>query len=110
MKSCEQPSIPERRHLNIVQNVDTSQRKVPKYKNINELKTRIENLKIFQKGWIITHGPNKICLKFSRKPYITPQFEIVVDKSLGFSCAIYGLLLPEDLYATLPFQISLIIL
>ena len=45
MKLCEQARAPERRHLNIVQNVETSQMgKLPTYKNINELKTRIENL------------------------------------------------------------------
>ena len=97
MKSCEQARAPERRHLNIVQHVETSQqRKLPTYKNINELKSRIENLKIFQKGWIISNGPNMLRLTFSQKPYITPQFEIIVDESLGFSCAVYGLLLPED--------------
>ena len=96
MTSCEQARAPEIRHLNIVQHVETLQQgKLSTYKNFNELKTHIENLKIFQKGWIISNGPNKLRLKFSPKPYITPQFEIV-DESLGISHAVYGLLLPED--------------
>ena len=60
---------PERRHLNIVQNVETSQQgKLPTYKKINELKTRIENLKIFQKGWIISNGQISYVWNFPENP------------------------------------------
>eukprot|EP00794_Sanderia_malayensis_P002689 gene2689-3111_t len=97
-KSCsKQSKAPERRHLNIVQNVETPQvHKISKYKSFKELETRVAKLKIHQKGWLINYCGNKISFKFFQKPYIIPQFEVIVDESLGFTSAVYGFLLPDD--------------
>ncbi len=97
VKSCEQPKTQERRHLNIVQDVETPQQpKLPAYRDYKEFEMRIQKLKLSQNGWLIKISPNKTCFKFFQKPFIVPLFEVIVNESLEFTCAVYGKVLPAD--------------
>ena len=85
------------RHLNIVQNVETSQQeKLPTYKNFNELKTRIENLKMFQKGWIISNGPNKLRLKISQNRISHLNLKLLLMKVWDFHVMFMNCCCQED--------------
>jgi len=96
--SHDQSRAPERRHLNIVQtNVEATRLEgMPVYKTFSEFKTRAEKLKICNKGWITKSIDCKMYFTFLHKPFALPQFEVIVDESLGFVCGIYGLPLPDD--------------
>ena len=39
---------------------------------------------------------SKLIFKYFSKPYLIPKFQINIDKSLEFTLATYGFLLPDD--------------
>eukprot|EP00795_Rhopilema_esculentum_P010443 gene10443-19147_t len=97
LKSFQQPTAAERRHLSIVKDsVASLQHRVPAYKHFNEFAARVGKLKLQSNGWIIANSPNKLTFKFFERPYIIPQLEVIVDESLAYTCAAYGHLLPDD--------------
>ena len=97
VKSFQQPTAAERRHLSIVKDsVVSLQHRVPAYKHFNEFVVRVWKLKLQSNGRIIANSPNKLTFKFFERPYIIPQLEVIVDESLAYTCAAYGHLLPDD--------------
>ena len=70
------------------------------YKDFNELLKR--SGKLLLKEWVTEIGTGRISFKKFKVPYIVPEFEVIIDDSLGFMLYVYGWMLPEDheMYAT----------
>ena len=93
----------ERQHRDIVQeDIKLSKEKIPLYKSFTEFANRVRKLKLDTSGWHFEELPNKVTFKLLIKPYIVPQFEIIVDETLSYTRAAYGWLLPDnhELYKT----------
>ena len=98
-KSHSTSKSPARRHIYIFKDRETPSSK--KWcKNFTELRKKTFSLKLT--NWVISQCETNISFKLFEEPFIVPKYEIVVDDSLGFTCFIYGWLLPEDhfLYKT----------
>ena len=48
------------------------------------------------KEWVTEIGTGQISFKKFKVPYIVPEFEVIIDDSLGFILYVYGWMLPED--------------
>eukprot|EP00794_Sanderia_malayensis_P002057 gene2057-2334_t len=97
VKSLEHAKITERRHLNILKdNIVHLQEEVKTYKNFSEFAACVGKLKFSANGWVITNSSSNISFKYFERPYIVPDLEVIVDESLGYTCASYGFLLLDD--------------
>ena len=88
-KSVETSTTIERRPLigNVVEEVDV-------YRNFTELCKRVQTLR-FSVDWMLEIGTEVKLNKITR-PYIVPEFEIIISDSFQFTIAVYGWLLPSD--------------
>ena len=64
------------------------------YHSFKEFCDRVSKLKTLD-DWNVTLLFERILIQFSTKPITLPQFEIIVDDSLGFTASLYGSFLPE---------------
>ena len=46
--------------------------------------------------WDIVYESSKVVFRKIIKPYVLPQYEVVINDGLGFSITIFGWLLPND--------------
>ena len=94
-KSHELPVKKERRHICKIQDSNVPERKEePVYRTFSELCSKISKLKL--KGWTFDQHTDKILFQMITETYLLSPIELIVDESLGFSCAVFGWLLPDD--------------
>ena len=96
-KSHETRKTPERRHINIVQEREATPTKElarTTYFNFVDFYSRIRELKL--NDWKLEFNDSQVTFKKFTTPYITPNFEVIVDESLEFTCLIFGWLLPDE--------------
>ena len=97
-RSHETPKPKERRQLpkaRVVQEDSDNKRKNPCYKDFKTLENRISKLKL--NDWTYAKkDETTISLKYFLQPFITPKYELLIDESLGFTCGVFGFLLPDD--------------
>ena len=90
-KSIETSTAIERRPL-IRKVVEEAPQKVHVYRDFSELCKRVQTLRF---SWKLEIG-TEVELKKITRPYIVPEFEIIISDSLQFTVAVYGWLLPSD--------------
>lgn len=66
-----------------------------KYKTLDEVIKNAELLKSLS-DWFIQTSSKELTLKKIQEPWTYPEFEIVIDDSLGYTVKIFQWLLPED--------------
>ena len=85
-------SIPPRRPLHRVQTQATCYR----FDSLSEVQNQVSKLKELKRNWNIVTQDDRITMQKMKLPYLLPQYEIVVDDSLGFTLSIFHWLLPDD--------------
>lgn len=65
------------------------------YKTFEEVCQRVKSLQSL-KEWQYKRVNGKLVLKKMVDPFLLPEFELIVDDSLGFTVKTYGCYLPED--------------
>ena len=90
-KSIERSSAIERRPL-IRKVAEEAPQKVHVYRDFSELCKRVQTLRF---SWKLEIG-TEVKLKKITRPYIVPEFEIIISDSLQFTVAVHGWLLPSD--------------
>ena len=65
------------------------------YKNFEELCVRVKSLKTLF-TWKLEQLNDRMLIKRLSDSFLLPEFELVIDDSLGFTIKVYGCLLPED--------------
>ena len=66
------------------------------YKDFFEFTRQMFKMKFGKKLQIGISEKSKLIFKYFSKPYLIPKFQINIDKSLEFTLATYGFLLPDD--------------
>ena len=66
------------------------------YKDFFEFTRQMFKMKFGKKLQIGISEESKLIFKYISKPYLIPKFQINIDKSLEFTLATYGFLLPDD--------------
>ena len=96
VKSHQAARSTERRHINLVKDVATKEDEIkkPEYKNFQEFSKRVEKLKLHQ--WNINFLDETVIFKHTQKPFVSSKLEVIVDKSLNFTCIVYGWSLPNN--------------
>ena len=56
---------------------------------------RIKALKTISE-WIVEERIDRVILRKMKDCYQLPEFELIIDDSLGYTIAVYGWFLPED--------------
>ena len=93
-RSCESTlKSPERRHINIVQERSTDDKTVVVYKHFADFVKKVNKMK---HKWEIKVTDTTVTLKHFLKPYIVPEYEVIVDDSLAFTCVVFGWIVPDD--------------
>ena len=94
-RSCESIKSPERRNMHIVkeQSSENCSEKIY-YRGLADFSNRVSKLKLSE--WDIIYESSKVVFRKIIKPYVLPQYEVVIDDGLGFSITIFGWLLPND--------------
>ncbi len=97
-KSHEPKEVVERKHRNIVKDDQQLKfdQKSPLYKSFEEFVNRVRKLKLSSSGWCTEEFPNKVTFKLFEEQFVLPKFEIQVNQSLTYTCAVYGWVLPVD--------------
>ena len=93
-KSHETPKPPSRPAREIVKDpiaVDT--RKY--FKRLEDVCKRIKCLKSIS-DWTVEERSDRIVLRKMKGCFQLPEFELIIDDSLGYTIAVYGWFLPED--------------
>ena len=77
----------------------TFQGKIIYYKDIDDLKSKIKNLKTVTK-WDIKTTENEITITLNSEDYEVslPYLSIIFDDGLGYTIKVFGWSLPEDIY------------
>ena len=65
------------------------------YQSFIDLCKRVKTLKTLN-DWIVQELEDRLVLKKKSSQVMLPEFEIMIDDSLGFTIYVYGWLLPED--------------
>ena len=52
--------------------------------------------KLILNSWKVNQQKDKIVFKYFSKPLLIAQYEVVIDESLNFTCAVFGWLLVDD--------------
>jgi len=65
------------------------------YKNFKELCQRTSGLKSLN-DWNMKLMNDRFVVKKMLDPFLIPEFEIIIDDSLGFTIKVFGCFLPED--------------
>ena len=60
------------------------------------MKKQVKNLKLNEWDVEFNDENGTVTFKNLKAPYLLPQYEVLIDESLGFSCIVFGWLLPED--------------
>lgn len=65
------------------------------YKGLPDLCKRVKSLKTISE-WTVEEGSDRIILRKKKDCFQLPEFEVIIDDSLGFTILVYGWFLPED--------------
>ena len=97
VKSHQVIKPPERRHLEIVQEVTKSNKKTgPAYKSFSEFSKKVQKLKLNR--WTVSIEQTTVNFKFTTLNLLIPKLEIAVNDSLECTIMIFGWILPDDHY------------
>ena len=93
-KTVETPKFPERRQ--IIKTIIESKKSHFPYKDFPDFTRQLFKRKFGKEWQMDISDENKLAFKYFSKSYLIPKFQIVIDKSLEFTLATYGWLLPDD--------------
>ncbi len=85
----------ETRYLNIVNDRTPEPTKLLRCQNFIVLSQRVKCLKL-NDGWAFNIEEHTLKVKKVESLFLIPEYDIIIDSSLGLSVAIYECLLPED--------------
>ena len=88
----DQENIPPRRPLHRVQAPVTCQ----KFHSLAEVQKQVLKLKELKRNWNVVTLDDRITMQKMKLPYLLPEYEIVIDDSLGFTLTVFHWLLPES--------------
>ena len=88
----DQENIPPRRPLHRVQAPVTCQ----KFYSLAEVQKQVLKLKELKRNWNVVTLDDRITMQKMKLPYLLPEYEIVIDDSLGFTLTVFHWLLPEN--------------
>lgn len=94
-KSHETPKPPPRPSREIVKEVPSLVESRKYYKGLPDLCKRVKSLKTISE-WTVEEGSDRIILRKKKDCFQLPEFEVIIDDSLGFTILVYGWFLPED--------------
>lgn len=94
-KSHETPKPPLRPSKEIVKEVPSLVESRKYYKGLPDLCKRVKSLKTISE-WTVEEGSDRIILKKKKDCFQLPEFEVIIDDSLGFTILVYGWFLLED--------------
>ena len=77
----DQENIPPRRPLHRVQAPVTCQ----KFHSLAEVQKQVLKLKELKRNWNVVTLDDRITMQKMKLPYLLPEYEIVIDDSLGFT-------------------------
>jgi len=100
-KSHETRKPPSRPAREIVKDVPTSIDNRKYYTGLKDVCKRIKALKTISE-WVVEERIDRVILRKMKDCFQLPEFELIIDDSLGYTIAIYGWFLPDDheLYTT----------
>jgi hypothetical protein len=61
-----------------------------------EVQKQVLKLKELKRNWNVVTLDDRITMQMMKLPYLLPEYEIVVDDSLGFTQSVFHWLLPEN--------------
>ena len=93
-KTVETPKFPERRQ--IIKTIIESKKSHFPYKDFPDFTRQLFKRKFGKEWQMDISDENKLAFKYFSKSYLIPKFQIVIDKSLEFTLATSGWLLPDD--------------
>lgn len=67
-----------------------------KFDSLSEVQNQVSTLKELKRNWNIVTLEDRITMQKMKLPHLLPEYEIVVDDSLGFTLSVFHWLLPED--------------
>ena len=91
-KSHEKQPNMERRHINIVKDIVKPQNTTI-YKSFKELYNRVKRIRL--QSWVKDECERWLKLSLLESPYRIPKLEILFQKDISYTCAVFGWLLPE---------------
>ena len=94
-KSHETPKPPSRPHREIVKDGPTTVDIRKYYKGFEDVCKRIKCLKSIRE-WIVEERNERVVLRKMNECFLLPEFELIIDDSLGYTITVYGWFLPED--------------
>ena len=95
--SHEKEKTVERRHINIVNDIEPSAfNKTEHYKNISSFERSVDCLKL--QGWIVSKANNNFHFKSFTPSYNTPRIEVIVTTNLEFTILVYGWSLTNECF------------
>ena len=59
------------------------------YKGLPDLCKRVKSLKTISE-WTVEEGSDRIILRKKKDCFQLPEFEVIIDDSLGFTILVYG--------------------
>lgn len=94
-KSHETLKPPSRPAREIVKDVPTSVEKRKYYTGLKDVCKRIKALKTISE-WTVEERIGRVILRKMNDCFQLPEYELIIDDSLGYTIAVYGWFLPED--------------
>ena len=94
-KSHETPKPPSRPHREIVKDGSTTVNIRRYYKGPEDVCKRIKCLKSICE-WTVEQHSDRVVLQKMKECFQLPEFDLIIDDSLGYTITVYGWFLPED--------------
>ena len=94
-KSHETPKPRSRPAREIVKDIPTSNEKRKYYTGLKDVFKRIKALKTISE-WIVEERIDRVILRKMKDCFQLPEYELIIDDSLGYTISVYGWFLPED--------------
>ena len=94
-KSHETPKPRLRPAREIVKDIPTSIEKRKYYTGLKDVFKRIKALKTISE-WIVEERIDRVILRKMKDCFQLPEYELIIDDSLGYTISVYGWFLPED--------------
>ena len=83
----------ERRHINIVKDIVKPQNTTI-YKSFKKLCNRVKRIRL--PSWVKEECERWLKLSLLESPYRIPKLEILFQKDMSYTCAVFGWLRPES--------------
>ena len=94
-KSHETRKPPSRPAREIVKEVPSTVTNRKYYKGLTDVSKRIKGLKTISE-WKVEERSDRVVLRRMKDCFQLPEFELIIDDSLGYTISVYGWFLPED--------------